>query len=162
MKRAAAETGGSHTDPAVWNRLTLEVLRRSFRFRTFFTYDPGSEKAAFGSVSRTPVPLRGDTLEAAGIEEVRKRPVEPAYARLDLKQNPAGADEAILDGRTYQLRGTAFFFLQMPREAKGQPLTTSKFSEKSIRPDRVYRTLPPQLQAIVDKPGRDQRSYRMR
>ena len=77
-----------------------------------------------------------------------------------------GADGiAELDGVEYHLRGVQVEqFIRLLQEAKGKPLVFSRtpLLDQGIRPDRAYKRLQPELQAIIHKPERGHKGYAMR
>lgn len=79
---------------------------------------------------------------------------------LELSESKGGAT-AILNGKSYVLkRRDAVPFLRALLRDQPNPV---KLGAAGVpRPDRVYKTLPPVLQELIEKPGRGQAGYRFK
>jgi hypothetical protein len=87
---------------------------------------------------------------------------EPAWERLRLREEDAGDDIASLAGREYRLRAASYTFLKDLQDARGKMILAQTLTAHcGSRADRIYEQLPPQLQAIVEKPGKSHQGYRM-
>lgn len=96
----------------------------------------------------------------SGAEEVGQD--EPAWTRLQIDKQPSGDDIARLDGAEYRLRGSCADFLELVQAKQGDSVLASTLScQSGQRANRVFDCLPPELQAIIDKPGKGGTGYRM-
>lgn len=85
-----------------------------------------------------------------------------AWKRLRIRRETSGNDIAQLDGREYRVRESGAAFLNVLKEAKGRMVKGRTLSEScSDRADRIYGKLPPELQSIIDLPGKGRQGYRM-
>lgn len=101
--------------------------------------------------------------EAAGAREDQEQaPPPPVWERLNVEENPSGDDIARLDHAEYRLIGKGGVFLRALQEKQGKMILAGTLS-KAIgdRADHAYRALPGELQAIISKPGKGRRGYRM-
>jgi hypothetical protein len=87
---------------------------------------------------------------------------EPGWLRLDVRERN-GYGIAALDGREYQLRGTKDAGLLKALQAEqGDPISATVLeSVLGEKPSRIFNRLAPEIQAIIDKPGRGAAGYRM-
>lgn len=95
------------------------------------------------------------TGQDAGARQLSPPPQRRAWERIAIV-----GDAVELDGERFdRLRDGAIDFLLQLQQARGASIKSTDFA--GLRPDRVFESLPPRLQVIIDKPGRGQSGYRM-
>ncbi len=90
-------------------------------------------------------------------------PAEPAWERLEVIKQRSGNDLAKLNGREHRLPSKAAEFLVALKEAKGQMVLADTLTRTcGKRADHIFKSLPDDLKAIIDAPGRTGQGYRMK
>jgi len=86
-----------------------------------------------------------------------------SWERLVMRED-RGFAVAEFDGKSHRLRGTQDGeFLRRLIDAEGIPVTAYVLeAQLGKRPDRILRSLPPEIRELIDAPGRGQTGYRLR
>lgn len=87
---------------------------------------------------------------------------KPAWQRLKITEQTGGDDLAELDGRSHRITSKAAKFLRSLQAKRGNMILGATLKDAcGDRADRIFNSLPPELQAIVERPGKGKSGYRM-
>lgn len=85
-----------------------------------------------------------------------------AWKRLRIRCEKSGNNIAHLDGREYRMTEGGTLFLKALKEARGRMVKAKTLSDScGDRADRIHGKLPPELQSIIDPPGKGRQGYGM-